>query len=101
MTELDDMILLRRYVESRAEEAFAELVRRHVSIVYHAALRQTRGDTMLAEDATQAVFVDLARKAGSLTDRPVLTGWLYTSARFAAAKVLRGEARRQRREQEA
>lgn len=101
MTEADDQTLLRRYVESQTEDAFAELVRRHVSIVYHAALRQTRGNTMLAEDATQAVFIDLARKAPALTGRPVLTGWLYTSARFAAAKVLRAEARRQRREQEA
>lgn len=101
MTEADDQTLLRRYVEHQAEDAFAELVRRHVSIVYHAALRQTRGDTMLAEDATQAVFIDLARKARSLTARPVLTGWLYTSARFAATKAMRGEMRRQRREQEA
>ena len=97
----DDIALLRRYAGENSEAAFAELVRRHVSLVYHAALRQTGGDVTLAEDATQAVFTDLARKAPSLLHRPVITGWLYTSTRFAAAKAKRTERRRQTREQEA
>jgi len=98
---IDDIELLRRYVEQRSEEAFAELVRRHVSLVYYAALRQTNGNATLAEDVTQVVFADLARKARGLTARPVLTGWLYTSTRFAATKARRTERRRQLREQEA
>lgn len=98
---IDDIELLRRYVEQRSEEAFAELVRRHVSLVYYAALRQTNGDATLAEDVTQMVFADLARKARTLIGRPVLTGWLYTSTRFAATKARRTERRRQIREQEA
>ena len=49
---------------------------------------------------TQSVFVDLARKAGSFTERTVLSGWLYTSTRYAAAKAVRGEQRRRAREQE-
>lgn len=97
----DDIALLRRYAEERSEAAFAEIVRRHVSLVYHAALRQTGGDATLAEDATQAVFADLAQKAGTLLGRPVLTGWLYTSTRFAAMNARRTERRRQAREQEA
>jgi RNA polymerase sigma factor (sigma-70 family) len=48
----------------------------------------------LAQDVAQTVFTDLARKAGSLARRESLTGWLYTSAHFAAAKIVRTENRR-------
>jgi RNA polymerase sigma factor (sigma-70 family) len=95
----EDSELLRRYVDERAEDAFAEIVRRHIGLVYHAALRQT-GDVSLAEEVTQVVFADLARKASGLTGRSSITGWLFTSARFAATKAKRGERRRQAREQE-
>ena len=47
----------------------------------------------------QTVFTDLARKAGSLSRRETLTGWLYTSAHFAAAKIARTENRRRDREE--
>jgi RNA polymerase sigma factor (sigma-70 family) len=96
-----DCDLLRRYAETNSEEAFAELVRRHLDLVYSAALRQVNGDAHLAQDVTQTVFTDLARKAESLSRRLVLTGWLYTSAHFAAAKAVRAERRRRTREQEA
>ncbi len=95
----DDPELLRRYADERAEDAFAEIVRRHIGLVYNAALRQT-GDASLAEDVTQVVFTDLARKAGGLAGRASIAGWLFTSARFAATKAKRGERRRQAREQE-
>ncbi|MDB6094635.1 MAG: polymerase, sigma-24 subunit, subfamily [Verrucomicrobia bacterium] len=97
----EDSELLRRYAHERSEAAFAELVRRHVNLVYSAALRQANGDAHLAQDATQIVFTDLARKAGSLAGRAVLAGWLFTSTRFAVSKLVRGERRRQAREQEA
>lgn len=97
----DDAELLRRYFEEDANDAFAELVRRHVNLVYSVALRQLNGDAHLASDATQLVFTDLARKAGSLVGHRVLAGWLFTSTRFATAKLVRGERRRQAREQEA
>src|SRR5436190_24286509 len=97
----DDSELLRRYADQGDEKAFAELVRRHVNLVYSAALRQVNGDAHLAADATQLVFTDLARKAGSLAGHRVLAGWLFTSTRFAAAKLIRGERRRHAREQEA
>ena len=98
---MDDRGLLHRYAHEGAGDAFAELVRRHVNLVYFAALRQCGGDAALAEEVTQTVFTDLARKASQLTDRPVLTGWLYKSTRFAATNARRTESRRRAREQEA
>jgi len=92
--------LLQRYAETRSEDAFAELVRRHVNLVYSAALRQVNGDAPLAQDVAQTVFVDLARKAARLSRRATLTGWLYTSTHFAAAKAVRTETRRRRREEQ-
>jgi RNA polymerase sigma factor (sigma-70 family) len=96
-----DCELLRRYSENRSEEAFAELVRRHLDLVYSAALRQVNSDAHLAQDVAQMVFTDLARKARALARHPVLSGWLYTSARFAAAKLARAENRRRMREENA
>ena len=95
-----DAELLRRYAEEESEDAFAELVGRHLNLVYFAALRQV-GDPHRAKDVTQAVFTDLASKAAALWRRPVLASWLHTSTRFAAAKTRRAEQRRRRHEQEA
>jgi len=97
----DDGELLRRYRDERSEDAFTELVQRHVNLVYFAALRRVGGDAHLADDVAQKVFADLARKALSLKNRPVLAGWLYTSTRFAAAQAVRTEQRRRTYEQEA
>lgn len=98
---MDDAALLRRYAENADQAAFAALVARRLPLVYSAALRQVGGDVHLARDVAQTVFVDLARKAATLCERPVLAGWLYTSTGYAAAKAVRGERRRRQREQEA
>ena len=90
--------LLGRYTKGRDEAAFAELVRRHLPMIYSAALPQVAGDTHLAEDVCQAVFSDLARKAAQLARHTSVAGWLYTSARFAANKSARTESRRRHRE---
>lgn len=100
-TMAEDIQLLQRYADTRAEDAFAALVERHISLVYSAALRQLDGARHRAEDVTQSVFVDLARQAAVLTRRDDIVGWLYTSTHYAAAKLKRSEARRQQREQEA
>ena len=96
----NDIDLLRRYVEDASEEAFTEITRRHIDFVYGAALRQARNPHR-AEDITQAVFTDLARKAATLLGRTELVGWLYVSTRYAATSVVRSEARREAREREA
>jgi len=97
---IDDMQLVRQYARNQSEGAFATLVSRHVNLVYSVALRHVR-DAHLAEEITQTVFIILARKAGSLRPSTVLSGWLYRTARFTAAKALTLRRRRQDREQEA
>jgi len=97
----DDAQLLRCYAEEGSESAFSEIVSRHIDLVYSAALRQLGGDTHLAQDVTQSVFADLARKARVVSRHGVLTGWLYQATRFAASKAVRTERRRATREKEA
>jgi RNA polymerase sigma factor (sigma-70 family) len=100
MIAATDAELLRRFAVDGSAEAFAELVRRHLDLVYAAALRHV-GDAHRAQDVAQTVFIDLARKAPTLRRHPALLSWLYTSTRFAALKTLRAEQRRHAREQEA
>jgi len=90
----DDAALLRLYLEQRSDAAFASLVRRHVDLVYSSALRQTGGQHHLAQEVTQMVFTDLARKAASLADHPVLPAWLHRSSRLATLALRRRESRR-------
>ncbi|HVU07224.1 MAG TPA: DUF6263 family protein [Verrucomicrobiae bacterium] len=96
----DDLTLLREFAENNSESAFAEIVSRHVNLVYSVALRQVR-DAHLAEEITQAVFIILARKANALGDKTILSGWLCRTARYASANALTIQRRRQKREQEA
>jgi uncharacterized protein (TIGR03435 family) len=100
MQELDDIGLLREYVERDSEEAFATLIERHINKVHSVALRHT-GNPHQAEEITQAVFVILARKARQLSRGVILYSWLYKTARLTSAAFIRGEIRRTRREQEA
>ena len=97
----NDTELLRRYVEQRSESAFTELVQEHLNLVYSAALREMHGDGALAEDISQAVFTELARKAPRLLGHPALAGWLYLTVRHVAANSRRAEQHRRRREEEA
>src|SRR5947207_11483643 len=90
---MEDLELLREYAERGSEAAFSTLVERHLGLVYSAARRQVR-DPQLAEEVSQSVFLILARKAGSLPSGTILSGWLFRTARFAAANVRRREERR-------
>lgn len=100
MTDAPDADLLTEFARNNSESAFAALVQRHVNLVYSAALRQT-GNPAASEEITQAVFIILARKAGSLSRKTVVPGWLFQTARLTAANYQRSESRRIRREQEA
>src|SRR5687768_117855 len=98
---MTDSDLLQRYSRDGSEEAFTELVNRYVNLVFSAAFRQCGGDKQLAEDVTQTVFCDLARKAGKLLEYQALSGWLYTSTRYAASRQVRSLQRRTTQEQKA
>jgi RNA polymerase sigma factor (sigma-70 family) len=94
------MDLVREFACDNSEAAFTELVQRHINLVYSVARRCTGNDGD-AHDVTQAVFIILTRKAAGLREKTLLTGWLYETTRFAAARLLRTNARRHAREQEA
>ena len=96
---MTDMELLQDYRQG-SEDAFAELVQRHINLVYSTALRHA-GIPAHAEEIAQAVFVILARKAAALRPNTVLEAWLYETTRLTSLSFLRGEWRRRRREQEA
>jgi RNA polymerase sigma factor (sigma-70 family) len=100
MPDAQDMELVREFARDNSEAAFTELVRRHINLVYSVARRCTGNDGD-AHDVTQAVFIILARKAAGLREKTLLTGWLYETTRFTAARLLRTNARRHAREQEA
>jgi RNA polymerase sigma factor (sigma-70 family) len=95
-----DSELLCQFVDSRSDQAFAELVRRHMDAVYSAARRQVR-DGQLAEDVAQAVFLILARKAAKLQDRDSLAGWLMKTTHLASLDAIKVASRRKRHEQRA
>lgn len=95
MNESDHQ-LLTAYARGGSEAAFTELVHRHAGMVRAAALRQTR-NPHLADEVTQAVFVSLARKAGSLSRKTVVLGWLLQATRYASIDAVRAEVRRQRK----
>ena len=97
---MNDLELLQDYVRTRSDAAFAELVRRHVDLVYSTAWRRA-GESQMAQDIAQAVFIRLARKAASVRDGNALAGWLYRATCYEAASALRSEQRRRQRETEA
>ena len=96
--EDDEAELLRQYVDERSDVAFSRLVERHVDLVHSAALRQVHGDSHLAEDVTQQVFVVLARKAAQLRHERVLAAWLLNVTRYAALDATKKLARRRKHE---
>ncbi|MGE3804784.1 MAG: sigma-70 family RNA polymerase sigma factor [Gemmataceae bacterium] len=91
-----DADLLARFVASRDEQAFAELLRRHGSMVLGVA-RSVLGDAHEAEDVYQAAFLVLARNAPYIRKHESVGSWLYGVAlRIALKARRRNQTRRQR-----
>lgn len=97
---MNDHELLREYVGRRSQDAFRQLVGRHLPMVCAAARRTVR-DAHLAEEVAQNVFTTLAQKADSLHPPLVIGGWLYHTTRHLAMHAVRTEQRRREREQTA
>jgi RNA polymerase sigma factor (sigma-70 family) len=93
-TAVGDGELLRRFVDQRDEAAFELLLWRHAAMVLHVC-RHVLGDADAAEDAFQATFLALVRKAGSISRREALGSWLYRVAYHIALKG-RAEMRKHR-----
>jgi RNA polymerase sigma factor (sigma-70 family) len=94
-----DEELLRRYVKVGSEEAFTDIVRRHLPLVYSICLRRL-GDKSKAEDGTQAVFIALSQKARTIRTGAALPAWLQRAANWSAEHIEREARRRARREAE-
>jgi len=97
----DSQALLAEYATNGTEAAFREIVSRYLDFVYSTALRLVDGNTQLAEDVTQMVFISLAKHARSLSSAVMLGGWLHQRTFHLATKAARSERRRQIREREA
>jgi RNA polymerase sigma factor (sigma-70 family) len=94
-----DEELLRRFAASRDESSFAALLGRHGPMVW-GVCRRVLSNHHDAEDAFQATFLVLARKAGSIASRELLANWLYGVAHNTALKARAAAARRSVRERQ-
>lgn len=91
--------LLSAFVVNRDADAFAGIVRRHGPMVLGVCRRVT-GDHAVADDAFQAVFIVLARRAGVVKPREQVGNWLYGVAYRTALKARAVLARRRSREKQ-
>src|SRR6516165_9209275 len=94
-----DGYLLTRFIEHRDESAFDALVRRHGSMVLGVCHR-ILGNEHDAEDAFQATFLVLVRKAASVVPRDYVGNWLYGVAHNIALKARAAGVKRRVREQQ-
>jgi RNA polymerase sigma factor (sigma-70 family) len=97
----DDWTLLDRWQHTRDQQAFDQLVQRHLAIVYNAARRMLGGPGQEAQDVTQAVFLLLSQRAAAIPRRRSLVGWLFRATDYCCRNVRRQEGRRRKHEREA
>src|SRR5437867_2601382 len=95
-----DFELLQRFTRDGEQSAFADVVRRHLDLVFATALRKVE-DTGVAQEVAQNVFAVLARKAWQFAPDDSLPAWLHKAALLESKSWLRGELGRRRREQTA
>src|SRR6516164_1569915 len=95
--EMTDERLLEDYISHRDNVAFAALVRRHGPMVWGVCRRVLRNHHD-AEDAFQATFLVLVRKAASISSRELLANWLYGVAHQTALKASAAAGKRKGRE---
>jgi RNA polymerase sigma factor (sigma-70 family) len=98
--ERPDHALLTAFTREREQAAFEALVSRYARLV-HGVCRRMLGNHQDAEDAFQATFVVLARKAGTLDPAVPLASWLHGVAVRVVRTARRKNGRRERREQRA
>jgi len=99
MTTPSDATLLNAFARDRDEAAFRILAERHLSLVFHAALRKT-GSRVLAQDVSQKVLCAVASKAASLARHPErFVPWLHRATLYESAKAMRSEASQNRRKE--
>jgi len=98
---LSDEALLDDFVRRGSDDAFRQLAERHAGLVHGTALRLLKGDAAAAEDAAQAVFIVLAQKARSISNRAALPAWLYRTTLLVVENIRRVESRRRKHEAEA
>jgi RNA polymerase sigma factor (sigma-70 family) len=97
---VSDRELLQRFAESGDQAAFAALFRRHSGMVL-GVCRRALSNLQDAEDACQATFFVLARRAKSKRWQPSVANWLYTVARHVAGNARQASQRRSLREKKA
>ena len=95
-TQSTDSELLSRFAQSRDEEAFASLMKKHWGFVFSIARRSLENDA-LAEDATQQTFIALSKRAGKLSKNTALGPWLFRAVSHEASNLRRREQRLRKR----
>src|SRR5205085_5926571 len=95
--DVPDQQLLERFVAGQEQDAFTALVQRHGQMVFEVCRRLLR-ETHDAEDAFQATFLVLARKAASIRKRESLSSWLHGVAYRTAMNAKKATIRRRRHE---
>ncbi|HEY2883028.1 MAG TPA: sigma-70 family RNA polymerase sigma factor [Pirellulales bacterium] len=87
----EDQQLLSEYTAAGSQSALTQLIGRYYALVYSAALRQVR-NCSLAEDVTQAVFLILTQKAGSIRSGMAVGGWLLAVTRCTAVNAMKKQS---------